>query len=99
MGKTDDSVMDNFYHHPCLAICHLEVPGSNLVRRCSIHLICCLLDPASLPGSVRYILCDEQIFERTQFRKFMGRPIAEAGMIRQPLIIQMSALPIEPPAL
>ena len=29
----------------------------------------------------------------------MGRPSAEAGMIRQPLIIQMSALPIELPAL
>ena len=29
----------------------------------------------------------------------MGRPSAEAGMIRQPLIIAMSALPIELPAL
>ena len=29
----------------------------------------------------------------------MGRPSAEAGMIRQPLIIQMSALPIELPTL
>ena len=29
----------------------------------------------------------------------MGRPSAEAGMIRQPLIIQTSALPIELPAL
>ena len=29
----------------------------------------------------------------------MGRPSAEAGMIRQPLVIATSALPIELPAL
>ena len=41
----------------------------------------------------------DTIFTDSQFRKFMDRHRGESGMIRQPLIIQMSALPIELPAL
>ena len=48
---------------------------------------------------IRADIWTDTIFANSQFRKFMGRPSAEAGMIRQPLIIQTSALPIELPAL
>ena len=41
----------------------------------------------------------DTIFTDSQFRKFMDRHRAESGMIRQPLIIQTSALAIELPAL
>ena len=48
---------------------------------------------------IRADIWTDTIFANSQFRKFMGRPCAEAGMIRQPLIFAMSALPIELPAL
>ena len=41
----------------------------------------------------------DTIFTDSQFRKFMDRHRAESSMIRQPLIIQTSALLIELPAL
>ena len=41
--------------------------------------------------SIRADIWTDSIFADSQFRKFMDRPSAEAGMIRQPLIIQMSA--------
>ena len=50
---------------------------------------------------IRADIWTDTILADSQFRKFMGRPSAEAGMIRQHLtyIIAMSALPIELPAL
>ena len=77
MVITDKSVMDNFNHHLYLAICHLEVPGSEVFNKSDLLLA----GSCKSTGLCSQIHNNEQTFERTRFSLIVNSKNSWVGLL------------------